>query len=71
MQFLQIKETKVFKLNKNKFLLHRSFNVDAEAILAVACSVTAIGCFLFSFRLSDDADADRRTFQRILDDMLR
>jgi len=54
----------------NKPILYRSFNVDAEAILAVACSVVAIGCFLFSFKLSDDPDADRRTFQSILNDML-
>ena len=54
----------------NKPVLYRSFNVDAEAILAVACSVVAIGCFLFSFKLSDDPDADRRTFQSILNDML-
>ena len=68
MPFLQ--QNKVIKINKNKLLLYRLFNVDAEALLAVAWSVVAIGCFLFSFRLSDDADEDRRTFQRILNDML-
>ena len=53
----------------NKPVLYRSFNVDAEAILAVACSVVAIGCFLFSFKL--DISDSSKTIQTILEEVKR
>jgi hypothetical protein len=52
-----------------KVIVVRYFNMDAEDILAVVCSVVALGCFFFSYDL--DISDSSKTIQSILDDIKR